>query len=63
MGGFSKGCSLEASSRKIGPQLTIDPPLNQRRQVFAGALTTENRLTFPTQVSTKKNLDGHRWLC
>jgi len=63
MGGFSKGCSLEASSRKIGPQLTIDLPLDQWRQVFAGALTTENRSTFPTQVSTKKNLDGHRWLC
>jgi len=63
MGGFSKGCSLEASSRKIGPQLTIDLPLDQRRQVFAGALTTENRSSFPTQVSTKKNLDGHRWLC
>jgi hypothetical protein len=63
MGGFSKGCSPEVSSRKIGPQLTIDPALNQRRQVFAGALTTENRSTFPTQVSTKKNLDGLRWLC
>jgi hypothetical protein len=63
MGGFSKGCSLEASSRKIGPQLTIDLPLDQWRQVFAGALTTENRSTFPTQVSTKKNVDGHRWLC
>jgi hypothetical protein len=50
MGGFSKGCSLEASSRKIGPQLTIDPPLDQRRQVFAGALTTENQSIFPTQV-------------
>jgi hypothetical protein len=48
MGGFSKGCSPEVSSRKIGPQLTIDQPLNQRRQVFAGALTTENRPTFPT---------------
>jgi hypothetical protein len=63
MGGFSKGCSPEVSSRKIGPQLTIDQPLNQRRQVFAGALTTENRPAFPTYVSTKKNLDGHRWLC
>jgi len=63
MGGFSKGCSLEASSRKIGPQLTIDLPLDQWRQVFAGALTTENRTIFPTQVSTKKNVDGHRWLC
>jgi len=60
---FSKGCSPEASSRKIGPQLTIDPPLDQWRQVFAGALTTENQTTFPTQVSTKKNVDGHRWLC
>jgi hypothetical protein len=48
MGGFSKGCSLEASSRKIGPQLTIDLPLDQWRQVFAGALTTENQTTFPT---------------
>ena len=63
MTGFSKGCSLEVSSRKIGPQLTIDLPLDQWRQVFAGALTTENRTSFPTQVSTKKNLDGHRWLC
>ena len=63
MGGFSKGCSPEASSRKIGPQLTIDPPLDQRRQVLAGALTTENPTSFPTQVSTKKNVDGHRWLC
>ena len=63
MGGFSKGCSLEASSRKIGPQLTIDLPLDQWRQVFAGALPTENQSTFPTQGSTKKNLDGHRWLC
>ena len=63
MGGFSKGCSLEASSRKIGPQLTIDLPLDQWRQEFAGALTTENRTTLPTQVSTKKNVDGHRWLC
>ena len=48
MTGFSKGCSLEASSRKIGPQLTIDLPLDQWRQEFAGALTTENRPTFPT---------------
>jgi hypothetical protein len=48
MGGFSKGCLPEVSSRKIGPQLTIDHPLNQRRQVFAGALTTENQPTFPT---------------
>jgi 4-amino-4-deoxy-L-arabinose transferase-like glycosyltransferase len=63
MGGFSKGCPLDMSSRKIGPQLTIDLPLNQRRQVFAGALRTENQASFPTQVSTKKNLDGHRWLC
>src|ERR1044072_8995746 len=63
MTGFSKGCSLEASSRKIGPQLTIDPPLDQRRQEIAGALTTENRTSFLTQVSTKKNVDGHRWLC
>lgn len=48
MSGFSKGCPLDASSRKIGPQLTIDPPLNQRRQVFAGALPSENRPMFPT---------------
>ena len=48
MGGFSKGCSPEVSSRKIGPQLTIDPALNQRRQVFKGALPTENRTTLPT---------------
>jgi hypothetical protein len=63
MGGFSKGCSLDASSRKIGPQLTIGPPLNQRRQSFAGALRTENRPMSPTQVLTKKNVDGHSWLC
>ena len=63
MCGFSKGCSLEMSSRKSGPQLTIGLPLNQRRQVFAGALSTENRPLVPTQVSTKKNLDGHSWLC
>jgi hypothetical protein len=63
MVGFSKGCSPLGSSRKIGPQLTIGPGLNQRRQVFAGALRIENWSTFPTQVTTKKNLAGHCWLC
>ena len=39
MGGISKGCShLLASSRWNRPQLTIGSPLNQRTQVFAGAL-------------------------
>jgi hypothetical protein len=38
MGGISKGCSPLASSRGIVRQLTTGTPLNQRRQVFAGAL-------------------------
>jgi hypothetical protein len=42
MCGISKGCSLEASSRGNARQLTIDGPLNQRAQVFAGALSAEN---------------------
>jgi hypothetical protein len=35
MGLISKGCSLCASSRGKRRELTIDPVLNQRRQVFA----------------------------
>jgi len=56
MTGFSKGCSPEASSRKIGPQLTIDLPLDQRRQVLAGALTTENGPLFRHMFQQRKIL-------
>jgi hypothetical protein len=38
MCGISKGCSPLASSRGIAAQLTTGRTLNQRRQVFAGAL-------------------------
>ena len=40
MGGISKGCSLSASSRWKRPELTTEVPLNQRAQVFAGALSS-----------------------
>jgi hypothetical protein len=36
MGGFSKGCSPEASSRKIGPQLTIDPASKSTQTSICG---------------------------
>ena len=51
MGGISKGCSLEASSRWNRAQLTTASPLNQRTQVFAGALSLQSR-TIPTNLPT-----------
>jgi hypothetical protein len=54
MGGISKGCSRQASSRWNRAQLTTAPPLNQRTQVFAGALTSQLS-TVSTNVPTKKN--------
>jgi hypothetical protein len=54
MGGISKGCSLLTSSRWNRGQLTTAPPLNQRIQVFAGALRLWTR-TISTNVPTKKN--------
>jgi len=39
----------------IARQLTTDTPLNQRRQVFAGALKPLNAASVSTKVSTEKN--------
>jgi len=39
MGGFSKGCPPEASSRKIGPQLTIDPRSKSTETSICGCFT------------------------
>jgi hypothetical protein len=41
-----KGCSLGASSRHNARELTTETPLNQRAQVFAGALTTQDWSIF-----------------
>ena len=56
MGGISKGCSRIASSRWNRPQLTTASPLNQRTQVFAGALTYSSTVHFDKCANKEKHL-------
>jgi hypothetical protein len=44
------------SSRWNRPQLTTASPLNQRTQVFAGALRPENTLQFGKRTNKEKHL-------
>jgi hypothetical protein len=60
---ISKGCSLGASSRKNARELTIEAALNQRAQVFAGALRSENWTNFRHKCQQRKTLAAHCWLC
>ena len=55
MCGISKGCSLEVSSRGNARELTIGATLNQRAQVFAGALLPPNPALLQLKPSTEKN--------
>jgi hypothetical protein len=50
MGGISKGCSPSASSPWNRGELTIEAPLNQRAQLFKGALTLRRWATNSTKV-------------
>ena len=50
MGGISKGCSPWVSSRGNRRELTIEAPLNQRAQLFKGALTLWLWSTNSTKV-------------
>jgi len=56
MGGISKGCSRIASSRRSRAQLTIGLPLNQRTQVFAGALSSFGKVHFDKRANKEKHL-------
>jgi len=51
------------SSRGIAAQLTIGTPLNQRRQVFAGALRAKSPPQIRHTCQQRKTLEGHCWLC
>ena len=63
MGLISKGCSLCASSRQNGRENTTEGPLNQRAQLFAGALTWPKNRHFRQMYKQRKTLEGHCWLC
>jgi hypothetical protein len=56
MGGISKGCSLFASSRWNRAQLTTGSALNQRPQVFAGALSPTNTVHLDKCANKEKHL-------
>jgi len=56
MGGISKGCSLFTSSRWNRAQLTTASPLNQRTQVFAGALSPPSTVHFDKCANKEKHL-------
>jgi hypothetical protein len=45
------------------PELTTDALLNQRRQVFAGALTPCFLVLNREMCQQRKTLDAHCWLC
>jgi hypothetical protein len=60
---ISKGCSLGASSHQNARELTIEAGLNQRAQVFAGALRSENWTNTRQMCQQRKTLDAHCWLC
>lgn len=45
------------------PELTIEAPLNQRAQLFAGALTWPKNRHFRQMYKQRKTLEGHCWLC
>jgi hypothetical protein len=60
---ISKGCPLGASSRKNARENTTERPLNQRAQLFAGALLSQNWTNFQQMCQQRKTLAGHCWLC
>jgi len=51
------------AARGIGPQLTTGTPLDQRTQLFAGALLPKIGPSFRQMYQQRKTLDGHCWLC
>ncbi|HKG98159.1 MAG TPA: hypothetical protein VKA97_10110, partial [Pyrinomonadaceae bacterium] len=55
MGGISKGCSPARAAVKR-PELTTGLPLNQRAQVFAGALTLRYHGCFDKGANKEKHL-------